>query len=97
MSAAGSCADNAADESFFRVLEHECVNHQHYRARTEARADILNYIEWSQSTPAAEARHIATDGTLLHSTVHDIGIEPACTSRLSQLRPSASMVAFQIN
>jgi putative transposase len=45
MSAVGSCADNAAAESFFGVLKRERVNRQHYRTRAEARADIFHYIE----------------------------------------------------
>ena len=45
MSAVGSCADNAAAESFFGVLKRERVNRQHYRSRAEARADIFDYIE----------------------------------------------------
>ena len=45
MSAVGSCADNAAAESFFGVLTRERVNRQHYRTRAEARADIFDYIE----------------------------------------------------
>lgn len=45
MSAVGSCADNAAAESFFGVLKRERVNCQHYRTRAEARAKIFDYIE----------------------------------------------------
>ncbi len=45
MSAMGSCADNAAAESFFGVLRRERVNRRQYRTRTEARADIFDYIE----------------------------------------------------
>jgi putative transposase len=45
MSAVGSCADNAAAESFFGVLKRERVNRQHYQTRAEARADIFDYIE----------------------------------------------------
>jgi len=45
MSAVGSCADNAAAESFFGVLKRERVNRQHYRTRAEARADIFDDIE----------------------------------------------------
>jgi putative transposase len=45
MSAVGSCADNAAAESFFGVRKRERVNRQHYRSRAEARADIFDYIE----------------------------------------------------
>ena len=45
MSAVGSCADNAAAESFFGRLKRERVNRQHYQTRAEARADIFDYIE----------------------------------------------------
>jgi putative transposase len=45
MSAVGSCADNAAAESFFGVLKRERVNRQQYQTRAEARADIFDYIE----------------------------------------------------
>ena len=45
MSAVGSCADNAAAESFFGVLKRERVNRQHYQTRADARADIFDYIE----------------------------------------------------
>ena len=45
MSAVGSCADNAAAESFFGMLKRERVNRRHYRTRAEARADIFDYIE----------------------------------------------------
>lgn len=45
MSAVGSCADNAAAESFFGVLKRERVNRRQYQTRAEARADIFDYIE----------------------------------------------------
>jgi putative transposase len=45
MSAVGSCADNAAAESFFGVLKRERVNRRRYTTRAEARADIFDYIE----------------------------------------------------
>ena len=45
MSAAGSCADNAPAESFFALLKRERVNRRQYRTRSEARADIFDYIE----------------------------------------------------
>jgi putative transposase len=45
MSAAGSCADNAAAESFFGLLKRERVNRRRYLTRAEARADIFDYIE----------------------------------------------------
>ncbi len=45
MSAVGSCADNAAAESFFGLLKRERVNRRQDRTRAEARADIFDYIE----------------------------------------------------
>ncbi len=45
MSAVGSCADNAAAESFFGMLKRERVNRRQYRTRVEARADVFDYIE----------------------------------------------------
>jgi putative transposase len=45
MSGVGSCADNAAAESFFGMLKRERVNRHQYRTRAEARADVFEYIE----------------------------------------------------
>ena len=45
MSMVGSCADNAAAESFFGVLKRERVNRRQYQTRAEARTDIFDYIE----------------------------------------------------
>ena len=45
MSAVGSRADNAAAESFFGVLKRERVNRRCYLTRSEARADVFDYIE----------------------------------------------------
>lgn len=45
MSAVGSCADNAAVEGFFGLLKRERVNRRIYRTRSEARADVFDYIE----------------------------------------------------
>lgn len=45
MSPVGSCADNAAAESFFGVLKRERVNRRQYRTRAETRADIFDYID----------------------------------------------------
>jgi putative transposase len=45
MSAVGSCADNAAVEGFFGQLKRERVKRRHYQTRSEARADIFDYIE----------------------------------------------------
>lgn len=45
MSAVGSCADNAAAESFFGLLKRERVHRKHYETRAEARVDVFDYIE----------------------------------------------------
>ena len=45
MSAAGSCAVNAAMEDFFGLLNRERVHRRKYRTRAEARADVFDYIE----------------------------------------------------
>lgn len=45
MSAVGSCADNAAAESFFWVLKCERMNRRQYRTRVDARADTVDYSE----------------------------------------------------
>ena len=45
MSAVGTCADNAAAESFFGMFERERVNRRQYRTRAEARADVFDYLE----------------------------------------------------
>jgi hypothetical protein len=45
MSAVGPCADNAACEGFFGMLERERVNHRKYRTRDEARADLFDYLK----------------------------------------------------
>jgi len=45
MSGVGSCADDAAMEGFFGLLERERVNRHQYRTRAEARADVFDYIE----------------------------------------------------
>ena len=45
MSAVGSCADNAACKGFFGMLKRERVNRRYYNTRSEARADVFDYIE----------------------------------------------------
>lgn len=42
MSAVGSCADNAAAESFFGVLKRERVNRRQYRTRADATLTTSN-------------------------------------------------------
>jgi putative transposase len=45
MSRRGNCLDNAATERFFRSLKSERVNYRRYQTRSEAIADIIEYIE----------------------------------------------------
>lgn len=45
MSGVGNCYDNAVAESFFGLLKRERVHRRRYRTRTEARADLFDYIE----------------------------------------------------
>jgi len=45
MSGKGNCYDNAVKESFFHTLKTELCDHEHYRTREEARANIFEYIE----------------------------------------------------
>ena len=45
MSAVGSCADNAAAESFFGLLKRDRVHRRRYVTASEARADVFDYIE----------------------------------------------------
>ena len=45
MSGVGSCADNAAAESFFGLLKRERVNRRRYITRADARAHVFDYIE----------------------------------------------------
>jgi putative transposase len=45
MSRTGNCYDNAVMESFFGTLKTELIYHQHYETRTEAIADVFEYIE----------------------------------------------------
>jgi len=45
MSAVGTCADNAAAESFFGLLKRDRVHRRQYATRSEARTDVFDYIE----------------------------------------------------
>jgi len=46
MSRRGNCHDNAAAESFFSLLKTERIKRRIFQTRNEARAEILNYIEF---------------------------------------------------
>jgi putative transposase len=45
MSRKGNCWDNAPTESFFNSLKNERVHGSRYRTRSEAKADVFEYIE----------------------------------------------------
>lgn len=45
MSRKGNCWDNAAMESFFHTLKTECVYHEKYLTRDDAKKSIFDYIE----------------------------------------------------
>ena len=45
MSRKGNCYDNAPIESFWGTLKNELVYHKDYKTRSEAKADIAQYIE----------------------------------------------------
>jgi len=64
MSAVGTCADNAAAESFFGMLKRERVNRRQYRTRAEARADVFDYIERFHNPRRARRTELAFFGSL---------------------------------
>lgn len=45
MSRKGDCWDNAAMESFFHTLKTECIHHEKYKTRDEAKKSVFDYIE----------------------------------------------------
>ena len=45
MSGRGECWDNAVMESLWSTLKTECVHHEQYATRAQARASIFEYIE----------------------------------------------------
>lgn len=45
MSRKGDCWDNAAMESFFHSLKAECIHHERFQTRNEAKKTIFDYIE----------------------------------------------------
>jgi len=46
MSRKGRCTDNAMAESFFHSLKTEKVHHKRYLTKSDAKKDILNYIDF---------------------------------------------------
>lgn len=45
MSRKGECLDNAVAESFFGTLKTECVEHEYYRTKEDAKRSLFEYIE----------------------------------------------------
>lgn len=45
MSRKGNCWDNAAMESFFHTLKTECIYHEKYLTRDDAKKSVFDYIE----------------------------------------------------
>ena len=45
MSRKGDCWDNTAMESFFHTLKTECVYHERYQTREEAKISVFDFIE----------------------------------------------------
>lgn len=45
MSRKGNCWDNAAMESFFHTLKTECIYHERFKSRDDAKKTIFDYIE----------------------------------------------------
>ena len=45
MGATGVCWDNAAAEAFFGTLKRELANRRHWKTRTQARHDLVRWIE----------------------------------------------------
>ena len=50
MSRKANCWDNAMMESFFATLKKECVHHERYATREEARQSVFEYIELFYNT-----------------------------------------------
>lgn len=66
MSAVGSCADNAAAESFFGLLKRDRVYRRQYATRGEARADVFDYIErFHNPRMRRRLERLAREGTTL--------------------------------
>jgi len=46
MSRKGNCRDNAATESLFRTIKHECTNRYRFTSREQLHACLVEYISW---------------------------------------------------
>jgi putative transposase len=59
MSRRGNCHDNAVAESFFQLLKRERIRRRIYTSRSDARADVFNYIEMFYNS---QRRHSSAAG-----------------------------------
>src|SRR5690554_8104667 len=59
MSRRGNCHDNAVAESFFQLLKRERIKQRIYPTRSEARADVFDYIEMFYNL---KRRHSSSNG-----------------------------------
>ena len=57
MSRRGNCHDNAVAESFFNLLKRERVRKRTYKTRSDARADVFDYIEMFYNPKRKHARN----------------------------------------
>lgn len=76
MSAEGSCADNAAAESFFGALKRGRIYRRQYRTRAEARTDIFDYLErFHNPRKRRQLEMRSAAGFRLNHTVRDNGVK----------------------
>ena len=59
MGSVGDCFDNSMAESFFATLECELIDRHRFRSRTDARYEIMRFIDWYNT----RRRHTALDNT----------------------------------
>lgn len=59
MSRRGNCHNNAVAESFFQLFKRERIRRRIYTTRSDARADVFNYIEMFYNS---ERRHSSPAG-----------------------------------
>ena len=57
MSRRGNCHENAVAESFFNLLQRECIRRRTYKTREDARRDIFDYIERFYNPKRKHARN----------------------------------------
>ena len=95
MSRRGNCYDNAVTEGFFSLLKTERIKRKIYKTRSEAKAEIFNYIELFYNP---SRRHGNNDG------VSPIEFEKQYYQKLSSLYdtrglplPNSSVQSFSVS